>query len=170
MYSMNIYNNSNYYKINKISSNKLYKQIYSTINIEPERTIRIHDLKIKLDLRVYDFMKNIRFEASIFREAYINQRKKYKLLKAYIDLNNEIIDDATYDSIEERCMITINDFDENISLKAIYTFLKHHDSYVDEYEEMELSEILGISYIQVGKILKDRRTINGKKVSQITCK
>ena len=35
----------------------------------------------------------------IFREAYFNQRKKYKLLRAHIDLINKFIDEDEYDCI-----------------------------------------------------------------------
>lgn len=154
--------------LNTTQYNK-YKKNYSTVNIEPERILKQHELSIKLDLHVYDFVKNIKFEASVFREAYINQRKKYRLLKAYIDLNNDLISESDYDKIEDECMIIINDFNEDICLKAIYTFLKNHDTYVDEYEKNELSELLGISYSHVDKILK-KRTNYVKRYSKISCK
>lgn len=148
-----------------ISTKKKYKTnryITKTINIEIEYDdfIKYQTNNKKLDLHVYNFIKTIKFEFEVFREAYINQRKKYRLLKAYQDLINNNITDDMYDIIEDECIITINEHDEYISLNAVYTFLKRHENYTDNYDINELSEILGIDYNQVSKILKGRSKVD----------
>ena len=112
----------------------------------------IYSKKSTLKIDSLNFIENIKFELEVFKEAYINQRKKYKLLKAYQNLLSGIIDEDTYDNIEDNCMITIHEHNEFISKKAIYSFLKHHGEYKDSYENDELSEILGIDYIITKKI------------------
>jgi hypothetical protein len=99
----------------------------------------------------------------IFREAYFNQRKKYKLLRAHIDLINKFIDEDEYDKIEDECMIEINEYNEDISINALYAFLKNHNHYEDIYDANELSELLGIDYNQIKKFLNGRNIINENK-------
>lgn len=146
--SHRFYNNSNYTKI---------------INIEHENFFKLQNHNVKLDLHVYDFMQSLKFDFLVFREAYINQRKKYKLLKAYNDLINELINEEEYDRIEDESMIVVNEYDEDISINVLYSFLKKHNQYEDTYDAMELSEILGIDYKQINKFLNGRTVINGKK-------
>lgn len=148
-----------------ITSHKSYSNLISmkTINIEHENFFKLQTHNIKLDLHVYDFMQSLKFDFLVFREAYINQRKKYKLLKAYNDLVNKLIDEDEYDKIEDECMIIINEYDEDVSINALYSFLKKHNQYEDTYDANELSEILGIDYNQINKFLNGRTIINGKK-------
>ena len=141
----------------RIYKNKKYKISHkiSIMNIQIDEIHLSTGLNINnIHTKMYDEITNIKFDCEVFREAYINQRKQYKLLQAYIDLSNELISEDKYDEIEKLCTITINDYNEEISQKAIYRFLKNHRDYVEDYEANELSEILGLSYKKVNKLIK----------------
>lgn len=130
----------------------------SMMNIQIDEVRLFNGLSIgNIHTEMYDLINNIKFDCEIFREAYINQRKQYKLLKAYLDLHNELIDENKYDLIEEQCTIAINDYNEEISKKAIYRFLKNHRDYIEDYEANELSELLGLSYKKVNKLIKSKK-------------
>ena len=160
--SVTIKYNTNY---KNISSRKSYisSQFMKTINIENENFFRLQSNNIKLDLNVYNFIKSLKMDFLIFREAYFNQRKKYKLLGAHIYLINKFIDEDEYDKIEDECMIEINEYNEDISINALYAFLKNHNHYEDIYDANELSELLGIDYNQIKKFLNGRNIINENK-------
>ena len=130
----------------------------ATINITIEEHCNYQQLNIKtIETTFYQTINDIKFDYEIFREAYINQRKQYKLLKAYLELKNELINEEEYDLIENDNIIDINNYDYNITHKAIYRFLKKHQNYIQDYEANELSEILGLPYETVNKILKNRK-------------
>lgn len=134
---------------------------HTTINITIEENNNYQQLNIKtLETTFYQTINDIKFDCEIFREAYINQRKQYKLLKAYLELRNDLINEEEYDLIENDNIIEINNYDYDITHKAIYRFLKKHQNYIQDYEANELSEILGLPYKTVHKILKNRK-ING---------
>lgn len=156
------YNNNTY---KNISNHKSYNSLNYTkiISIENENFFKLQNNNVKLDLHVFDFLKSLRFDFLVFREAYINQRKKYKLLKAHYDLINELITEEEYDKIEDKCTIEINEYEEDVSINVLYSFLKKHNQYEDNYSGMELSEILGIDYNQINKFLNERSIVNGKK-------
>ncbi len=139
-------------------THKTYNTTYSNTQIRLiEDNALYKGLTIKrIETTIHTTIIDIKFDYEIFREAYINQRKQYKLLKAYLALKDELISENEYDDIEDECMITIRDYNENISKKAIYRFLKNHNDYVQDYDSNELSEILGISYQTVNKIIKNR--------------
>ncbi len=137
-----------------------YNNAYQTsmVNIQIEEVHLYKKLNISnMHTEIYDVISEIRFDFEIFREAYINQRKQYKLLQAYLDLSNELINEDKYDEIEELCTIAINDYNEEVSQKAIYKFLKNHRDYIENYEANELSELLGLSYKKVNKLIKNNK-------------
>jgi hypothetical protein len=72
--SVTIKYNTNY---KNISSRKSYisSQFMKTINIENENFFRLQSNNIKLDLNVYNFIKSLKMDFLIFREAYFNQRQ-----------------------------------------------------------------------------------------------
>jgi len=130
----------------------------TTINIIIEEPSNYQKINIKtIETTFYQSINDIKFDYQIFREAYINQRKQYKLLKAYLELKNELINEEEYDLIEDNNIIEINNYDYDTTHKAIYRFLKQHQNYIQDYEANELSEILGLPYKTVNKILKNRR-------------
>jgi len=154
-YTKSFLNNSK--KINLVS--KQYEKSFrnTTINIRIEEHCNYQQLNINsIETTFYQTINDIKFDCEIFREAYINQRKQYKLLKAYIELNNELITEDEYDLIENENIIEINNYDYAVTHKAIYRFLKKHQNYIQDYEANELSEILGLPYKTVNKILKNR--------------
>lgn len=140
----------NYYPISTNRSVKTFKNeknnnVYSELKISNIQTV------------FYNTILEIKFDYEIFREAYINQRKQYKLLQGYLALINEQINEDEYDLIEDDNIIEINDYDQDLSQKAIYRFLKNHQDFVQDYEANELSEILGLPYSYVNKIIKNTK-------------
>ena len=155
-YTKSFLNNSK--KINLVS--KRYERSFhnTTVNIRIEEHCNYQQLNINsIETTFYQTINDIKFDYEIFREAYINQRKQYKLLKAYVELNNKLINEYEYDLIENENIIKINNYDYDVTYKAIYRFLKKHQNYIQDYEANELSEILGLPYKTVNKILKNRR-------------
>jgi len=160
-YAKTFLNNSR--NVNLVSKKYNSNFHHTTINITIEEHSNYQQLNIKtIETTFYQTVNDIKFDYEIFREAYINQRKQYKLLKAYLELKNELISEEEYDLIEDNNIIEINNYDYGITQKAIYRFLKRHQNYVQDYEANELSEILGLPYQTVNKILKNRKN-NGKK-------
>lgn len=130
----------------------------ATINITIEEHSNYQQLNIKtIETTFYQTINDVKFDYEIFREAYINQRKQYKLLKAYLDLKNDLINEEDYDLVEDDNIIEINNYNYDITHKAIYRFLKKHQNYIQDYDASELSEILGLPYKTVNKILKNRK-------------
>jgi hypothetical protein len=144
-------------KLNNASSK--YKRVSYSFNIV-ETTFNNSSYKNTTNLfknDMYHFIKDIKLEYEIFRKAYINQRKQYKLLRAYLDLLNEKITDDEYDIIEDKCIIEITKYDKDMSNEVIYRFLKNHLEFKEEYNSSEIAELLGIEYKQVKDILKQRK-------------
>lgn len=104
----------------------------------------------------YDYIKDVRLNVEIFRNAYINQRKQYKLLRAYIDLTNEHINDEDYEKIEEECIIEITKYNEKLTKKVIFNFLKNHLEFKESYNSNELSELLGLDYKEVRSVISSK--------------
>lgn len=155
-YTKSFLNNSK--KINLVS--KQYERSFrnTTVNIRIEEHCNYQQLNINsIETTFYQTINDIKFDCEIFREAYINQRKQYKLLKAYVELSNELINEDEYDLVENENIIEINNYDYDVTHKAIYRFLKKHQNYIQDYEANELSEILGLPYKTVNKVLKSRR-------------
>lgn len=156
LYAKSFLNNSR--NVNLVS--KKYKRSLhnTTINIAVEEHCNYQQLNIRtIETTFHQTINDIKFDYEIFQEAYINQRKQYKLLKAYLELKNELINEEEYDLIENDNIIEINNYDYDITHKAIYRFLKKHQNYIQDYEANELSEILGLPYKTVNKILKNRK-------------
>ncbi len=158
-YSKYFSNNSQAIDPWKSSRNLNYKTSYKTSMVNT----RIEEVNVYRKLNIIDMhtelfkvIDNLNFDVEIFRKAYINQRKQYKLLKAYLDLTNELITDDEYDMTEDKCAIVLKKHNEEITQKVLYQFLKKHRDYVENYTAHELSEILGLQYKTVSQIIKKK--------------